>query len=208
MRSLRDRDLVVVDLETSGVNPFRHDVLAVALVPLSVEASPQVFYVRPDTIEWSEYARRNFEKYSSEWEVSAIAPEAACDAIEAYLASTFGGRNVTPVGHNVGFDVAFLRRLAFLGGREQLAGLSHRAVDTHTLLYTLALQGLIPNEAVTSDGAFKHFGVKVDDKSRHTALGDAQATKELVSKLFDASYELANSRFAAGENLAPLGSRS
>jgi DNA polymerase-3 subunit epsilon len=135
MFNLSNRDLVVVDVEISGINPFRHDVLALGLVPLNSELRATVVYVRPEAIEWSEYARRNFERYASEWEAAALAPSEACDFIEKYLAEIFSGRSATPIGHNVGFDVAFLRRLAFLGGREQLAGLSHRAIDTHTLLY-------------------------------------------------------------------------
>jgi DNA polymerase-3 subunit epsilon len=179
-----NRDLVVVDLETSGINPFRHDVLAVGLAPLNSELLATVVYVRPVTIEWSDYARQNFMRYSGDWEKAALSPSAACDVIERYLAETFEGRSATPVGHNVGFDVAFLRRLAFLGGREQLVGLSHRAIDTHTLLYLLAMQGRIPHEAVTSDGALKYFGITVDERVRHTALGDAKATRELVNKVF------------------------
>jgi DNA polymerase-3 subunit epsilon len=185
MLNLSNRDLVVVDVETSGINPFRHDVLAVGLVPLNSELPATVVYVRPEAIEWSEYARRNFERYSSEWEAAALAPSEACDFIEKYLAETFSGRIATPIGHNIGFDVAFLRRLAFLGGREQLAGLSHRAIDTHTLLYLLSLQGRIPIAATTSDGAFKHFGVRIEDRVRHTALGDAKATRELVIRVLE-----------------------
>jgi DNA polymerase III subunit epsilon len=184
MPKSRNRDLLVVDVETSGINPFRHDVLAVGLVPLCSELAATVVYVRPKVIEWGGYAKKNFEKYSDDWEKAALEPSAACILIESYLAETFGGRTATPVGHNIGFDVAFLRRLAFLGGRDQLAGLSHRAIDTHTLLYLLAMQGRIPHEAVTSDGAFKYFGITIDERVRHTALGDSKATRELVRKVF------------------------
>ena len=153
MKNLSDRDLIVIDVETSGVNPFRHEVLAIGLVPFDLKLAPASIFVRPAAIEWSEYARNNFDRYSTDWELEAVPPTEACQAIETYLARTFGGRTVTPIGHNIGFDIAFLRRLAFLGGREQLAGLSHRAIDTHTLLYLLTLEGKIPESATTSDGA-------------------------------------------------------
>jgi len=39
-------NLVVVDLETSGTNPFRHEVLAVGLVPLTEKIPPYLLYVR------------------------------------------------------------------------------------------------------------------------------------------------------------------
>ncbi|EXI78199.1 MAG: DNA polymerase III subunit epsilon [Candidatus Accumulibacter appositus] len=193
LNNLNNRDLVAIDVETSGTNPFRHDVLAVGLVPLNRELPSALVYVRPGATEWNDFARQNFERFSSEWEAGALVPHEACDAIEAYLAETFGGRTATPIGHNVGFDLAFLRRLAFLGGREQLDGLSHRAIDTHTLLYLLTVQGKIPEDAITSDGAFRYFGITVADRLRHTALGDATATSELVKRVFEAILGTAGS---------------
>jgi DNA polymerase III subunit epsilon len=105
--------------------------------------------------------------------------------IEEYVRTTFGGEEVTLVGHNIGFDVAFLRKLAFEGGREQLAGISHRALDTHTLLYVLALENRIPVSATKSDGAFRHFGIQVPPSKRHTALEDARATRALLLAILD-----------------------
>jgi DNA polymerase-3 subunit epsilon len=174
---------VVIDVETSGTNPFRHSVLAVALVPLENDRAPLVVYVRPGSIQWNEFAKDNFKKYANDWEASALAPSVACRAIEQYLAQGFGAEKVAPVGHNIGFDVAFLRQLAFLGGRDEIAGLSSRAVDTHTLLYVLALKGKLPVSALSSDGAFKFFGIEVPERMRHTAIGDALATRELILRL-------------------------
>lgn len=183
MSKLESSPVVVVDVETSGVNPFRHEVLAVALVPLLGEAAPLEIYVRTQAIEWNARAREIFRSYERRWAVRAVEPAVACERIERYLADTFAGRPVTPIGHNIGFDVAFLRKLAFLGGRDQLKHLSHRGIDTHTLLYLLYLKGKIPEAALTSDGAFRKFGVNLPSTERHTALGDALATKQLTLRL-------------------------
>ncbi|SRR6266540_978328 len=185
MINLKDSSLVVVDVETSGINPFLNDVLAVGIAPLFANAQSLELYIRPNTIEWSPYAKDNFRKFRSEWELRAVAPSAACEIIEKYLLDNFSGNKVTPIGHNVGFDISFLKRLAFLGGRDELAGLSHRAIDTHTILYLLYLQDKLPITALNSDGAFQYFKIRVPDASRHTALGDALATRELILKLFD-----------------------
>lgn len=183
MKNLDSAPLVIVDLETSGVNPFNHDVLALALVPLNSALPPHVVFVKPPEIRWSDYARANFAKFAAEWERGAVPPVEACASIESYLARTFGGQMATPIGHNIGFDVAFLRKLAFLAHRDELPGLSHRAIDTHTLLYVLASAGRIPPSAVTSSGAFEHFGIRVSDSMRHTAFGDAVATRELFCRI-------------------------
>ena len=184
MLNLAKNNLVVIDVETSGVNPFKHEVLAIGIVPLIETIPPCLVYIRPLEIEWSTFARNNFDKFSTEWEEKAIPPSEACRVIEKYLAEVFNGQPATVIGHNVGFDIAFLRKLAFLAGKDEIAGISHRMLDTHTMLYLLYLNGLIPSTAMRSDEAFKHFSIKVNDAERHTALGDAIATRELVLKLF------------------------
>lgn len=185
MINLRDSSLVVIDVETSGVNPFRNEILAVGLVPLLDNAPPLEVYIRPNAIEWSAYARENFQKYAAKWETCAVTPPIACDAIEKYVLNNFSSNQVTPIGHNIGFDISFLKKLAFLGGRDELAVLSHRAIDTHTMLYVLYLQDKLPQSALSSDGAFRYFGIRVADSARHTAIGDALATRELMLRLLD-----------------------
>jgi DNA polymerase-3 subunit epsilon len=195
MIDLKSSNLVVVDVETSGTNPFIHELLAVGLAPVVESAPPLLVHVRAHRIEWGEYAKRNFSKFEATWDADAISPQDACAEIESYLRRVFGSKTATPVGHNIGFDTAFLRRLAFRGGINELPGLSHRSLDTHTMLYLLHLKGIIPASALTSDGALRHFGIAVPDEARHTALGDALATRELVMHIF--------SEFASLEQAEP-----
>jgi DNA polymerase III epsilon subunit-like protein len=174
--------LVVIDIETSGVNPFVHNPLALGIVPVSSTARPLQVYIRPAQITWSCHAKELFKGYAREWEAEAVAPADALERVSEYLKSVFPLGRATPVGHNVGFDVAFLRKLAFLSGKEEIEGLSHRAIDTHTILYLLYLRGVLSADALTSDGAFKYFGVEPTNGTRHTAMGDALATRDLLLK--------------------------
>src|SRR6267142_1287442 len=174
--------LVVIDIETSGLNPFMHEPLALGIVPVSQAVSPFQIYIRPPSINWTDYAKGVFSGYADAWEREAVSPTLALERASEYLRSLSTSGLATPVGHNVGFDVAFLRKLAFLAGKEEVAELSHRAIDTHTILYMLYLKGLLPREALSSDGAFRHFDVKPTNGDRHTALGDALATRELLLK--------------------------
>lgn len=185
MLNLTHKNLVAIDIETSGTNPFMHDVLAIGLVPINKKIPPKTVYVRHQSIHWSDYAHHIFSKYSMEWNEKSVPPVVACQEIEKYLQENFKGRLVTPVGHNIGFDLTFLRKLAFQSARDQISGISHRAVDTHTLLYVLALEKKIPSDAVTSDGAFSHFGIEIDANKRHTATGDAEATSVLLEKILE-----------------------
>jgi|HubBroStandDraft_4_1064222.scaffolds.fasta_scaffold52650_3 DNA polymerase-3 subunit epsilon len=194
------RNLFVVDLETTGTNPFLHEVLSVGIAPLDPNAEPRVFYVDcdPDSSAWTSFAKANFKKFEFEWRLGARSPARVCGDIQSYLESICGG-SATAVGHNIGFDMAFLRKLAFRGERTDLCGFSHRALDTHTMLYLLNLKGVIPASALTSDGAFQHFGISVPEADRHTALGDVIATRMLalqLIQLFSATHARGPARVA------------
>lgn len=186
MIDLQNERLVVLDVETTGPNPGIHDVLSLALVPLDSRIAPLSIYVNPMGPTWTAYARRLFEQYRLDWEASAVRPEEAFERIDHYLVANYGAEPVTPVGHNIGFDLSFLQQLALKVRRpEGFRNLSHRAVDTHTLLYWLFLQGRIPREALSSDGAFRYFNIQVNEGQRHTALGDAEATRQLFMRILE-----------------------
>jgi DNA polymerase-3 subunit epsilon len=186
MSNRKVNNLLVVDLETTGANPIRHDVVAVGMVPFTAPERAALWYVQPPHPHWSAYARTNFEKYRRTWLKEALPPVKACAAIEHWIGEQFNGSAVTPLGHNIGFDVGFLRKLAFLAGKDEIDLISHRALDTHTMLWLLHMRGDLPESALTSDGAFSHFGIQIDERRRHTALGDALATRQLAIHLLQA----------------------
>ena len=114
-------------------------------------------------------------------------------------------------GHNVGFDVGFLKRLydladkpkGFFGFFKNLYRLvvprdshdsryekifSHRLIDTCGVVRYLVLAGALPLEGAGSQEAFEYFGITPEDA--HTALGDAEATAKLLDKLIDTTCKL------------------
>lgn len=179
------RDLIVVDVETTGSNPFIHDLLSLALVPIVGDSEPLVVHVRPEQLKWSEYGLQNFQRFDHDWERFSVSPREALAEVENYLARLLQGQSATLVGHNVGFDMGFLRKLAFLCGKSEIQGISHRTLDTHTLLYLGWLQGKLPQTALTSDGAFQSLRIGPSRETRHTALGDALATRTLFLRLVE-----------------------
>lgn len=178
-------DLFVLDVETTGDNPFVHDILSLALVPVVDPDDAYSVHVRHNNVEWTDFSRENFAAFEREWKQSAVDPAAAYQGIEHYLLRKCPVTPVTLVGHNVGFDLAFLRKLATQAGAPGLGRISHRTIDTHTLLYVCWLQGSIPESALSSDGAFSAFGLDIEPERRHTALGDARATRLLVLQLLN-----------------------
>ena len=178
------KKLVAIDVETSGINPFRHQILSLALVPLDRSKSPLELYINEGEPEWQRIAADYFEESRPAWEAYGRSASEACAALSSYIGTVFG-EQITVVGHNVGFDVAFLRQLAFRAGLDQLPLISHRVIDTHTLLYLLYLSGVIPEDALSSDGAFRHFDIRPQASARHTAIGDALATRELFIRVLE-----------------------
>ena len=168
-------NIIVIDTETGGLDPDTDTILQVALV--ASEDRELVVNVRDDTgqrhpdamavhkIDWEDHVK------------TALSPQDAADAILFFLEGlNLEGRPVF-AGHNVGFDVAFIRRLFRLGCRPSPVSW-HRTLDTHTMLFEGYFRGVLPASACSSSGAFTHFGIPVED--RHSALGDARATRGLL----------------------------
>jgi len=81
-------------------------------------------------------------------------------------------------------------------GHTRLPMVSHRSVDTHSLLKLLSWMGRIPEAACSSDGALAHFGVVVPVPERHTALGDARATVKLARAIYEEFGGLLDEQFS------------
>jgi len=178
--------LIIVDTETGGLDPQRHSLLSVAFVSIDGARRVELFVREPSLVTNPESMKVNgidLEMIERE----GLSPQEACERLDRFLEGELeraGGKGALLIGHNVAFDLAFLKRLYRLAGREGDHPLiSHRSLDTHTLLWALAALGQIPAAACGSDGAFKHYGVSPPEELRHTALGDAVATQELLVKL-------------------------
>jgi len=177
--------LVVVDTETTGQDPFSHEILSIGMAAVGSTAATELHVSLPSDAAWTEFGRKNFVRFEQEWRMAARAPGDVVRLIESFIQSNFGGKEVNLVGHNMAFDRFFLAKLAHRAGVIAIKGISHRTIDTFSLLMGLHLSGRLPLNATTSDGAFEHFGITIPAAQRHTALGDALATKELFLKVME-----------------------
>ncbi|MDQ6987932.1 MAG: hypothetical protein Q9M25_09030, partial [Mariprofundaceae bacterium] len=62
---------------------------------------------------------------------------------------------------------------------------SHRVLDTAGILRFLALSGKISISGAGSTAAFEYFNIDIKSSERHTALADALATGQLLTKLVE-----------------------
>ena len=189
-RTDRMTKLLVIDTETGGIDPDRHSLLSLAAVVWAdgrIEGEIEIFVAEPDitvTARAMEINRIDLIEHAHK----AMAPAEALARLLSFVADHFrsdlaAGEQLVLAGHNVGFDIGFLRRLCRLAGVPFPAIISHRSLDTASVLRFLSLAGIVPPSAVASTEAFAYLGVRVPEKLRHTALGDARATAELLTRL-------------------------
>jgi DNA polymerase-3 subunit epsilon len=152
-----------------------------------VEGEIEIFVAEPDitvTARAMEINRIDLVEHAR----VAVVPAEVLARLLGFVADHFrsdlaAGEQVVLVGHNVGFDIGFLRRLCRLAGAPFPNFFSHRSLDTASVLRFLSLAGIVPPSAVASTEAFACLGVRVPENLRHTALGDARATAELLTRL-------------------------
>ncbi len=183
--------ILFLDTETGGLDPHLHDLLSIGLVvwekgKLLAEKEIKV-QGRPERC--TEQALRVNKIQLEEHNRQALPPKAAVREVIAFLEENFDYKPVIVGGHNVGFDLAFLRVLFAKGGLNLEDYLSHRVIDTSSILQYLGLlQGYDREQlqrAASSDEAFRHYRIPLSKRLRHTALGDARATAQLFSHLID-----------------------
>lgn len=178
--------LLVIDTETGGLDPSQDSLLSLAAIVWrdgDLIAETQIFVNEPNPrIGQESIAIHGIEPA---WlRAHGLSP---CDAVrqfEDFLHAhftRFERGDVLLAGHNVSFDVAFLQRLYRLAGKEYPAFYSHRLLDTATLGLFFILSGDLPTGVAKSDELFSHFQISFGADRRHSALGDARATAELIN---------------------------
>lgn len=171
---------VIIDTETGGLDPNHHSLISVGLVDSSGNKMDE-FIVREPTLFADPRSMAIHGITEAQIETEGLTPNDAVDRFEAFFEDIDG--TILLTGHNISFDLSFIKRLYRIAERQQPRRISHRSIDTHTMLWTAIQMGLLPTETSSSDGAFKHFNIEPPADKRHTALGDAIATQKLVSAL-------------------------
>ena len=165
--------IVFVDTETGGMSEHEHSLLTVGLVTLDTKTlevtRERLVRVRHDTYRVDAGALAVNGIDISTHHEQAVVPEAAANEVRDYLRYRRRGR-VMLGGHNVSFDVRFLRELLpdyhelILGG----------VVDTKVVAQFLIHAGVLPKTLNTRlEDLAAHFGI---DLRPHDALEDARAT--------------------------------
>ena len=183
--------ILVLDTETGGLNPDKHSILSYGAVILDdFKIIDQIeVYVNEGNIIAEESALR-VNKIDLKYLVEhGYSPLPAVELLENFLLKHFNFLDCTKYnlinmsGHNIGFDVGFMKRLYRLAGREYEKVFSHRTLDTAGIIRFLNVAGVSDLSSSSSDKAFDYFRIVIPEEKRHTALGDAIGTAELLVEL-------------------------
>jgi len=176
--------LLLLDTETGGLDPLTHSLLSIGLGVWEdgkLGEQTEIFVAEPEIVTVPEAMSCNGIDLET---FQGLAPREAVAKVNAFVAANFPEGKATVAGHNVHFDVSFVKRLYRLAGANKGPPFSHRLVDTAAIVHFLRLAGRL-DVGDGSDAAFEHFRIEIPTGKRHTALADAVATGQLLIRLIE-----------------------
>ena len=185
MKTIKDFNLVVIDVETGGQDADEHSILEVAMLALddkleligSMERTicEPVFHVEPGALQINNIDLGYVTAYG-------IRPYEVATYIFDFLSCSYpdsDDRQIMLVGWRTPFDRSFLMRLFRLARyteKDFNAVFSHRVLD-------LASVSTFHFAPVNSTDAFASLDALPEPGVRHTAMGDCMATWKVFKEL-------------------------
>ena len=184
--SIREKVLAFIDLETTGLDPARHEIIEIGCIlaqqipsdgngPRLKEINSFDIKVRPEHIETADPLALKINGYTEAgWQEA----ETLSSALATLSEKTIGA---VPVGHNIDFDIGFLRAAYEKLGIPWV--LHYKRLDTISIAYARLYDE--PNLSQFSlDMLCKKLNIPYTLK--HRAGSDIRATFELYKKLLGA----------------------
>lgn len=179
--------ILFLDVETGGMDEIKQSLLSIGL---TVWEDSKILDELEIFISKEKYdyvaAALNINKINlDELRAKGTSEEDSLVLLNEFCNKHFGSNKIIIGGHNVAFDIGFIKALYRRNNQEFYDRFSYRLVDTGTLLRFLFMQGVFDEDISSSDKAFAHFDIKFEEGERHSALGDARATALLFTKLLE-----------------------
>ena len=176
IRSIDQLHFVVLDTETSGLDPAKDSILSFGAVKIN-----QFKLAVNQAVEWYPEAVDSGKKTAAIHGLIDLQNTLSKSEFAQRLLAYFG--NHILVGHHVGFDLEILKNYLKPFGIGQF---KNPVMDTFLLAVRLELGPMhelssIKKEEYSLDSLCKRYHIPIDD--RHTAAGDAFLTAQLFLKL-------------------------
>lgn len=169
------RDLVFLDVETTGLDPAQHEILEVAAIRVTHDLQHIRTFaakVAPTRLHTASPEALAINGYDPAAWTHALTLADALDALWPLLDGAI------PAGHNIGFDLGFLEAAAASTGRSPLPTDYHR-LDTASLGWLCVTSGESTSWSLSP--VCEALGVRRTEE--HRALADAQASLEVARRV-------------------------
>ncbi len=177
--------MIIVDVETTGLNPKRHSIVSIGAIDFSNPENQ--FYQECRIWDGAEISKEALEINGfSEKEIKNLNKRSLEEIIKDFLKWVSKINERTLAGENPAFDLNFLK--ASCERYNITWSLGYRTIDLHSLCYIHYLRrGLIPPEKdkksnLNLDTILKYVGLPAEPKP-HNALTGAKMEAEAFSRL-------------------------
>lgn len=178
-------EILVLDTETGGLDPNVNSLLQVGMIAYvdGKVVNTKEFTIKEDSYNINAYSLKynGLNLYDDIYRDGVTRLEALGEILR-FLQDNFNDKPIL-LGHNPSIDKYYIRKLFTDNKLDMDDYISHRMIDTMSIIWGLYFAGKLPIEACSSSGAFKHFGIEV--KNLHRALDDCKATLKLFEKLVE-----------------------
>jgi DNA polymerase III epsilon subunit-like protein len=170
------RDLVFLDVETSGLNPYKHEIVEIAFVRTTWDCKPlknfetKVLMQLPDNADPKALEINGYDE--EVWKKDAVEGHVALDALQGFL-----DPDVLVVGQNAQFDWRFIQAAAEDWSVE--LPVPRAILCTLSMAWPLMTSGRITGVSLKSLCAY----YRIPQPRAHRAMGDVEATIALYKRL-------------------------
>ena len=184
------RKILVIDTETGGIDVTQYSILSLGAVIWSqgsIVDSIHILIHEPD-LHCEDGALRVNGFTREQIMAEGISPGQAIQTLHNFLLKNDYRGKVVLAGHNVQFDIGFLRRLYRLAGQDFEKKFSYRPICTMTLALALELAERFSFRSTSLNALCIHFGIVIREHGAtgvHNAEEDAKATAQLLTVLLN-----------------------
>jgi DNA polymerase III epsilon subunit-like protein len=183
-----DYVLYVVDTETTGLDPYKNDVVELSILRMS-DGAQKTWFIKPINQENIEQAALRINGYKLEdlRHETKYGRETYLDPVKVIVEAEnwisedgVPAENRVVVGQNVGFDFSMLKQLWSKCRATDTFPFGRRMMDTMMLAFMVDYAEQSMAEGYSLFNLLKKYGIK--NNKAHTAASDTLATKELFLK--------------------------
>lgn len=183
--------LVYVDIETTGLDPQRHEMYEISLAKDEGGTKRKLYYwIEPQSLELASASALEVGRYHErKTEIEAVVVGRDERRLVAERIATFTA-GCHFVGAKPAFDADFIQ--AFLWDNGQIPLWHHRMIDVESMVI-----GLLPQETggrpVGVKDLLEFFGdsIVINPEYRHTAKGDRIAVEQIYARMLKMAYDRA-----------------